>query len=67
MNSMIALTDNQKAAYLKNSHLCPHCGSNDISGGFIEVDGDSAWQEVSCSTCEKEWRDVYKLTEVEDV
>lgn len=40
---------------------CPFCGSYDITGGSVEIDAGIAWQEVSCSGCEKTWRDDYSL------
>ena len=43
---------------------CPHCGSDQISGGHIEVSGTEAWQEVSCMDCEAEWQDLYEMVGV---
>lgn len=41
---------------------CPFCGSNELSGdGQVEVDGDMAWQAISCAACEAGWNDQYKL------
>jgi hypothetical protein len=48
-------------AYLKHDGQCPRCGSGDINGGFIEVDGAGASQEVSCNDCNAKWIDLYKL------
>ena len=59
------LTDEQKKAYLKNSGKCPYCKSEDISGGFVQVDGDTAWQELTCNDCDEQWNDVYTLSDVE--
>lgn len=42
-------------------------GVYDIEGGSIEIDGDEAWQEVSCSDCGWEWTDCYKLYTVVNV
>lgn len=44
---------------------CPYCGSVDITGGSIQIDAATAWQTITCSTCEKQWTDIYSLTEYE--
>ena len=62
---MNKLTDEQKKKYLENSHHCPYCGSDQIEGGSIE--GENAYQKVGCNDCYKEWRDVYKLTDVKEI
>lgn len=62
----MALIQEQKEAYLKNPGKCPFCQSRDIDGGFVEIDGKSAWQKVSCNNCEKEWNDIYTLSDVEE-
>ncbi len=41
---------------------CPHCNSKEIQGGCIYFDTGSAWQEVTCNDCGKEWQDLYTLT-----
>jgi transcription elongation factor Elf1 len=65
---MSKLTPQQKKDYLGRSYChCPVCKSNDISGGRIEVDSDSAWQEVVCSSCGFRWNDIYKLIDIEEV
>jgi formate dehydrogenase maturation protein FdhE len=60
------LTKEQKKKYMESGGgVCPVCGSQDISGGFVEVQAQEAWQNVSCSDCGESWRDVYKLAFVE--
>lgn len=41
---------------------CPSCGNADVVGDSVELDAGIAWQEVSCSACDKAWRDEYSLT-----
>ena len=43
-----------------NWQHCPVCGSDRIEGHTIEVDGTTAWQPVSCKTCESDWNEVYQ-------
>lgn len=40
---------------------CPHCGSTDIEGHSVDINGHFANQDCSCNECEGEWADVYKL------
>ena len=61
------LTEEQKKAYLKDSSKCPFCQSEQIEGGPVEIDGDTAWQKVSCLDCDKQWADIYRLADVEEV
>ena len=57
-----------KARYLENGGVrCPFCDSDDLEGGFIEVDEGGACQEVRCLACERRWRDSYKLVDVEEI
>lgn len=44
---------------------CPNCGSHMVeSTGSVEVDHNTAWQEVECKRCREAWHDVYTLTDV---
>lgn len=56
---MTQMTDEQYVA--KGGCQCPVCGSGDISGGPVEVDAGTAWQEIFCSACQASWNDMYKL------
>jgi hypothetical protein len=40
---------------------CPQCGSGDIEGGSVEIDGRHAIQRVRCSECGATWVDEYAL------
>jgi ribosomal protein S27E len=61
------LTKKQKQAYLKAGGVkCPYCGTDDIQGGFIETIWESAHQEVKCLACDKQWMDVYTLSEINE-
>ena len=43
---------------------CPHCGSEQIVGGSIEIDAGRAYQEITCQACEASWVDGYTLASV---
>lgn len=59
-----AVFDTEK--YLKNSSRCMFCGSSNIEGGFVDIDGRVAAQPVRCE-CGAHWQDIYELKEVDDV
>ena len=57
----------QKKEYLEGpNYKCPYCGEIDIEGGFVEIDGNDALQEVSCLECSKTWTDVYKRSDIRE-
>lgn len=58
------MTDEQ---YLQDSGKCPNCGSHDISGGPVDIDGPSASQEVTCDECDAAWNDLYALVGYSDL
>jgi hypothetical protein len=60
-----AMTDAQYVA--RGGNCCPSCGSHDISGGSITVDGRTAYQGVTCADCDAEWNDTYQLTGYDDL
>lgn len=47
--------------------VCPYCGSENIEGGSIDIQGKTAQQEVSCLECGAEWNDVYHLAGYNDL
>jgi hypothetical protein len=62
------LTFQRKAQYLADGgSKCPFCGSDEIEGGHMEVDGTTTWQEVTCLKCDESWQDIYQLSDVEPV
>lgn len=62
------LTKKDIKRYLKHPGRCPYCGSPDITGKSIDVDGSVATQEVGCdaSGCDRSWMDVYSLTGIQE-
>lgn len=45
----------------KAGAYCPKCGSKNIAGSFIDIDGVYATQHVDCADCRSTWADVYEL------
>jgi len=61
------LTAKRKRSYLRRGGNCPYCGSYAITGDSVDIEGAGASQEVSCQECGRSWRDVYTLTNVEEI
>jgi transcription elongation factor Elf1 len=60
------LNKEQKEDYiLKGGVRCLFCNSSNITAGTF--DGESEGQKVSCEDCHKQWWDVYKLVDVEEI
>lgn len=60
------LTEEERLSYIMGHYAhCPVCGDDDLDGGFIEIDGDIAWQKVNCLKCDAKWIDTYSLSDVQ--
>jgi transcription elongation factor Elf1 len=60
------LTKEQKNNYLKTGGVhCPYCGSERLD--VDPFDGEGSYQPVTCGVCDKEWRDIYQLVDIEEV
>lgn len=46
--------------------VCPDCGSDDISGGSWDCVDGLSWQDVHCQNCQREWKEVYAFTRLEE-
>ena len=60
------LSKEQKKDYIVKGGLhCPFCGSSEITAGVFE--GEATGQRVECENCHKEWWDIYKLVDIEEI
>jgi len=66
---MPKMRKDKKEAYIKSGgENCPYCKSDNITGGSIfEVDSGHTWQPMFCNDCERSWKDIYELVDVEAV
>jgi len=48
-------------------NACPICGSDDLEGGPIDIEGNFAIQEMGCILCEATWMDFYRAEHREDI
>ena len=59
------MTSEDKTQYVKDRGLfCPFCRSKELQAGNTELNEDQCEVEVSCDFCEKEWTEIYTLTDV---
>ena len=63
LNTLKALRMKQDYMTAKGT-ACPYCKSGSINGGFIEIEGDHAFQKITCIDCSGVWEDAYKLVDV---
>jgi transcription elongation factor Elf1 len=64
----MTLTIERKEQYLKSMGIyCPFCGSDDISAGPLDADYGQAWSNVECQNCKRVWKDIYTLSDIEEV
>ena len=61
------MTKTQKTKYLKaGAQFCPFCYNLDIDSGPL-VHDDVITAVVTCNACKKVWRDIYSVTDVEEI
>lgn len=60
----IALTDEEKKAYLEKPFGCPVCHSEEVNMGSIQGDGSVAWADNECPSCGFLWDDIFTLTDI---
>jgi len=63
---METFTDAQINEY-KNSgaRICPYCKSEKIVAGQADFDDVSAWRNIACHSCDKEWTESFELVFIE--
>lgn len=66
MSENVKLTAARRRSYLRRGSCCPYCRSESITGESVDIDGKHASQDVSCQECERTWRDIYRLADVEE-
>ncbi len=62
------LTPKQVEKYLESPGNCPFCGSKKwYEWGFEEIDGMEVKRELECDSCQKSWREYFKLHDIEEL
>lgn len=54
------LSEDQLRNYLSKPNHCPWCGGEVITGS-LEADDNYASCSVYCTSCDREWDDIYRL------
>lgn len=47
--------------------FCPYCLKERIMAHGVEVEFNFAWQRISCEDCKRQWFDVFKLVDIEEI
>lgn len=55
--------------YLEDPNVCinPKCLGECLEGQFVDIDGSSGSQTVSCLSCGSSWTDCYTLTGIDKI
>ena len=64
------ISNDAKQSYLESEGChCPYCNSQNIDSGLVHLAKYGSWFEadVSCNDCGKSWRDIYDLSNVEEL
>jgi RNase P subunit RPR2 len=56
-----------KETYLHDPESCPKCKSTDIEGDSAEFSFNQAWRDVTCNNCGEFWRELFTLTDIEEI
>jgi formate dehydrogenase maturation protein FdhE len=57
----------KKLSYIhRGGNHCPYCGSENIESGVITFETEVS-APVGCNDCAKEWIDIYKICDVQEV
>lgn len=49
----------------KPNGCCPRCGDTDPVYGSVQIEGDTAYQEAGCTSCDASWNEVYRNPVIE--
>jgi len=59
--------DKVKPYIQRGGVACPFCKSSNIEGRQFDVQAGTAWQPMSCTDCNREWNDVYRLDAISEI
>ena len=54
-------------AEYKVDERCPMCECTDVEGDSIDINNGHAYQEITCTCCGANWKDVYVLRSYESL
>ena len=65
----MALSDEQKREYIRSGGvICPYCKQPDqVDSDAVHLENDDFVAEVRCHRCNKTWRDIYEIVDVEEI
>ena len=65
----MTLSDEQKQEYIRSEGMiCPYCRQTDqVDADIIQTENDKLVATVRCYRCNKTWRDIYGIVDVEEI
>jgi len=62
------IDDFTKRRYVKHPYNCLYCGSEDIMAiHIVYAEYDQIPQVVECQNCGAKWKEIYSLTDIEEI
>jgi len=64
---MASMSQKAKKDYLKSPYHCPYCNGTDLDDGERVHWDEPVTAEIKCATCNKRWRDVLEVSDIEEI
>jgi transposase-like protein len=62
------ISNEARQSYLESDGChCPYCNSDNIDSGLVHLGRDRYETTVSCNDCDKSWKDIYDIVDVEEI
>jgi transposase-like protein len=65
MSEKIAITKEQKEAYIQHPNRCPKCRSENLQCDGFESDDNDGWREVRCKDCGLTFKEIFKVVDMD--
>ena len=63
---MTKLTDVQINNYIESgANICPYCEKHQLMEGQADFNAVTAWRNIACHFCGKEWTEAFELVTIE--
>jgi len=61
------ITKKIKEKYFNDIERCPFCGSSKLTGDGFDAGDNQVWREIDCDDCNESWREIFTLTDIEEI
>ena len=56
-----------KQYLIADEPYCPYCKGKNLAYASIEIEGQGAYQQVTCNDCGRRWADSYQLVSLVEI